>query len=261
MTFSVRSSPPTPISWPERPSSLPRSRSSMPFEATGSPGRARDALRRHAAVARARDRRGDARPSRISSRRWLEARELLELPARAGGSVAGPRGLAAAIEDCLRTRHREEARRDRPDRAVRGLAFDLRERAAFTGDFSLQWVIKIVQRRRHAAAAHCSSTPKPGTSATRSTRPTRARKRRSDLLKRSGTGVTPLPRERRLRVFAFDPSWASQLETAGINEVTLAVPWERTTRADILQPGPVGEYVEVVDHDPGERRASTSRST
>ena len=42
-----------------------------------------------------------------------------------------------------------------------------------------------------------------------------------------------------------------QLATAGINEVTIAVPWERDDKgADILQPGPVGEYVEVVDHDP-----------
>jgi hypothetical protein len=51
--------------------------------------------------------------------------------------------------------------------------------------------------------------------------------------------------------FAFDPSLGVQLDTAGINEVTLAVPWERDDSGnDILRPGPVGEYVEVVDHDP-----------
>ena len=57
--------------------------------------------------------------------------------------------------------------------------------------------------------------------------------------------------QRRLRVFAFDPSVGIQLDSAGLNEVTLAIPWERDDKGkDILTPGPVGEYVEVVDHDP-----------
>jgi hypothetical protein len=52
-------------------------------------------------------------------------------------------------------------------------------------------------------------------------------------------------------VFAFDPSVGVEIETAGINEVTLAVPWERDESGrDVLAPGPVGEYVEVIDHDP-----------
>ena len=52
------------------------------------------------------------------------------------------------------------------------------------------------------------------------------------------------PRLRRLRVYAFDPSLTT-LETAVINHATLSIPWEQS-----LRPGPVGEYLEVVDLDP-----------
>jgi hypothetical protein len=55
----------------------------------------------------------------------------------------------------------------------------------------------------------------------------------------------PLPApDRRLRVYTFDPSLATQLETALINEAVLPIPWED------LKPGPVGDYLEVVDYDP-----------
>lgn len=54
----------------------------------------------------------------------------------------------------------------------------------------------------------------------------------------------PIPQERLLQVFAFDPSLNLSLETAVINQLKLSVPWED------LQPGPVGEYLEVVDVDP-----------
>jgi hypothetical protein len=57
----------------------------------------------------------------------------------------------------------------------------------------------------------------------------------------------PRPPFRRLRGFAVDPSLATKLDTAHISQVTLAIPWEA------LQPGPVGEYLEVVDFDPGSR--------
>ena len=52
------------------------------------------------------------------------------------------------------------------------------------------------------------------------------------------------PVVRRLRILAFDPSLATRLETAGFNQLTVEVPWED------LGEGPVGEYLEVVDHDP-----------
>jgi len=60
------------------------------------------------------------------------------------------------------------------------------------------------------------------------------------------------PPFRRLRAYAFDPSLSIELENAVINTVTMQVRWEfdPETQKDILQPGPVGEYLEVVDFDP-----------
>ncbi|HSI82422.1 MAG TPA: hypothetical protein VK970_01490, partial [Candidatus Methylacidiphilales bacterium] len=59
--------------------------------------------------------------------------------------------------------------------------------------------------------------------------------------------LIPAPLTRSLRIFAFDPSLAAQLDTAGISEITIEVPWEE------LEPGPVGEYIEVVDIDPASK--------
>ena len=56
--------------------------------------------------------------------------------------------------------------------------------------------------------------------------------------------MSETPASRRLRILAFDPSLATRLDTAALNELTASVPWEP------LEPGPVGEYVEVVDVDP-----------
>jgi hypothetical protein len=53
------------------------------------------------------------------------------------------------------------------------------------------------------------------------------------------------PTHRLLRGYAFDPSLATQLETALVSEITYKVPWEEG-----LKKGPIGEYVEVVDYDP-----------
>jgi hypothetical protein len=60
------------------------------------------------------------------------------------------------------------------------------------------------------------------------------------------------PAFRRLGVYAFDPSLSRQLENAPVNSVTMKVVWEfdSETGKDILEPGPVGEYLEVVDFDP-----------
>jgi Subtilase family len=65
-------------------------------------------------------------------------------------------------------------------------------------------------------------------------------------LRQAMAPAIPLPPRRKLRVLAFDPSLAVDLETVAINEAVIEVRWE----AD-LRPGPVGEYVEVVDVDPG----------
>ncbi len=68
------------------------------------------------------------------------------------------------------------------------------------------------------------------------------------------TRAIPIERPpfRRLRAYAFDPSLSRQMENALVNAVTMKVPWEfdPDTGKDILQPGPVGEYLEVVDVDP-----------
>lgn len=53
-----------------------------------------------------------------------------------------------------------------------------------------------------------------------------------------------MPVVRRLRVLAFDPSLATRLATSSFNEITVQIRWEDLT------PGPVGEYLEVVDADP-----------
>ncbi|MGE3817990.1 MAG: hypothetical protein AB7I30_01005 [Isosphaeraceae bacterium] len=60
----------------------------------------------------------------------------------------------------------------------------------------------------------------------------------------------PEPPCRRLRVFSFDPLLATDLDGLEIAELTLNVPWEQGVA---LTPGPVGEYVEVVDYDPASR--------
>ena len=56
------------------------------------------------------------------------------------------------------------------------------------------------------------------------------------------------PSVRRLRVYAVDPSFSTRLDTTQINEVTVATRWEP------VEPGPVGEYLQVEDVDPTGRR-------
>jgi hypothetical protein len=41
-----------------------------------------------------------------------------------------------------------------------------------------------------------------------------------------------------LRGYAFDSSLATKLEMAFVSEITYKVPWE------VLEPGPIGEYIE-----------------
>jgi hypothetical protein len=53
------------------------------------------------------------------------------------------------------------------------------------------------------------------------------------------------PAYRPLRVYAYDPSLGARLETLGINEAILDVRWEEN-----LEPGPIGEYIEIIDVDP-----------
>lgn len=63
----------------------------------------------------------------------------------------------------------------------------------------------------------------------------------------------PHPIRRRIRVYAFDPVYSRQIDTSSISEVTLEIPWEfdERNRKELLEPGPIGEYIEVIDYDPG----------
>jgi len=68
--------------------------------------------------------------------------------------------------------------------------------------------------------------------------------------------LPPPPPSRRLRIFATDPGDGRHLRTAFINTAVVEVPWERGPKNDnLLQPGPVGEYLEVVDVDPASAAA------
>ncbi|MEI2300961.1 S8 family serine peptidase [Ensifer sp. MJa1] len=65
---------------------------------------------------------------------------------------------------------------------------------------------------------------------------------------------TPPPK-RRLRVYALDPSIGKGLDSVAIDHATLSLPWDDApATAEPLRPGPVGEYLEVVDIDPASNR-------
>ncbi len=66
----------------------------------------------------------------------------------------------------------------------------------------------------------------------------------ANRLKVALTPVVAPPDTRRLRVFAYDPVLGYKTEFLQINQTVVEVRWED------LQPGPVGEYLEVVDVDP-----------
>jgi hypothetical protein len=54
----------------------------------------------------------------------------------------------------------------------------------------------------------------------------------------------PTPPFRKLRGYAFDPSLSQAIDTAFINDMVYRISWEKT------EPGPCGEYLEVIDYDP-----------
>lgn len=60
----------------------------------------------------------------------------------------------------------------------------------------------------------------------------------------------PRPNTRRLRIFSFDPALAARYDLAGMAGITIEIPWEKD-----LKQGPVGEYLEVIDIDPGSNAA------
>jgi hypothetical protein len=60
--------------------------------------------------------------------------------------------------------------------------------------------------------------------------------------------VQPPPKARRLRIYATDPLAANRLDSLEVSEATVEVPWEPASGN--IEPGPVGEYVAVIDVDP-----------
>ncbi len=67
----------------------------------------------------------------------------------------------------------------------------------------------------------------------------------------SPDGVT-LPGKPPFADLATDPTMRDSLETLHLSEATVTVPWEGDADCP-LQPGPCGEYLEVVDVDPAKR--------
>ena len=49
---------------------------------------------------------------------------------------------------------------------------------------------------------------------------------------------------RYIRAYAFDPSLSLDINTVNINNIVYSIDWEE------LSPGPIGEYLEIIDYDP-----------
>jgi len=77
----------------------------------------------------------------------------------------------------------------------------------------------------------------------------------SKLLPHKGKRPPPLPvpQARRLQVYAFDPSAALELGSSKFSHATISLPWDDSSDG-ALRPGPVNDYVEVIDIDPCSRQ-------
>jgi len=75
------------------------------------------------------------------------------------------------------------------------------------------------------------------------------------LIPRKGKRPPPLPapQARRLQVYAFDPSAALELGSSKFSHATISLPWDDSADGT-LRPGPVNDYVEVIDVDPCSRQ-------
>ncbi|MGY2996898.1 hypothetical protein [Mesorhizobium sp. URHB0026] len=60
----------------------------------------------------------------------------------------------------------------------------------------------------------------------------------------------PPPALRHLQVYAFDPQASTRLESASFNVAVISLPWEQEELDELLAPGPVNSYLEVIDIDP-----------
>lgn len=69
----------------------------------------------------------------------------------------------------------------------------------------------------------------------------------------TGSYTDKKPPYRKLRGYAFDPSLSLKLETAQVNNITYKVEWEELDiyPGSTKQTVPAGEYIEIIDYDPG----------
>jgi len=103
--------------------------------------------------------------------------------------------------------------------------------------------VKHSRPSRAGAASALQPPPRGGNNAT-ATPPKRTV---TSAMTRSIAEVTP-PAVRRLKVFSFDPLFATELGNLGAEQITIELLWSFAD-GERLQPGPVGEYLEVVDYD------------
>ncbi len=146
----------------------------------------------------------------------LELTQMAQRVAEIDAAIADPGADPAEIPPVARNRYLEAA-------------LD-----AGTPSKPLRAVLEAALGRRASPAAPLPSVPAPA--------PVRRQPR------------TPPPPQRRLRVYALDPSVGKALASVAIHQATLPLPWDDSAEAPLL-PGPVGEYIEVVDVDPASDRA------
>jgi subtilisin family serine protease len=110
---------------------------------------------------------------------------------------------------------------------------------------------QLKARAKTAREAFAPSTPKPRRAPVPRQRGT-ASTLSAEQIEKELPAAVPNPQPflpgrpafRALRGYSIDPSLTTKLDTAPISQVTFKVPWES------LKPGPVGEYLEVIDVDP-----------
>ncbi len=118
--------------------------------------------------------------------------------------------------------------------------------------FSTKWKSPLTRWDRaepHRGTVHKGARTVPGVGNQGCTVPVRERGGRKDW-RMAKIDLVSEPVSRALCIFAFDPSLSAQFDQAGIGEITIEIPWEKG-----LQPGPIGEYLEVVDVDPASQSA------
>ncbi len=71
---------------------------------------------------------------------------------------------------------------------------------------------------------------------------------RQHFLRQALNPITPVPPYRSLRIYAYDPGQQTDPTLFDVSVATLTTRWEQA-----LAPGPIGEYLEVVDIDPASR--------